>query len=163
MLTEATSRTSPMTGPHRTTRSSRSRLGPRAWIAVVMRRLLVDQLRRQRVACEVSADLDGAVVAAEPDAAPWWHNLEIGMLQQQLGRLSPDLRKTFELYSFGARSYKQIARELDIATPTVGSRINRARLLLRRWLIERAGATLVRGANGVVRKAAPHCDPLDCI
>jgi len=34
VLTEATSRTSPMTGPHRTTRSNRSRLGPRAWIAV---------------------------------------------------------------------------------------------------------------------------------
>jgi RNA polymerase sigma-70 factor (ECF subfamily) len=134
---------------------------PRAWIAVVVRRLLVDQLRRRRV--EVSAGGDGPVIAAEPDRAPWWESVEINILRQELDRLRPDLRRTFELYSFEARSYKQIARELNIAIPTVGSRINRARRLLRRWLIARLATMEGCGAHAGASRHAMYRGALDCI
>jgi RNA polymerase sigma factor (sigma-70 family) len=108
---------------------------PRAWIAVVLRRLVVDRLRRRRTAAEVPADC-AALPGAEPDAPPWWSDLPAGVLQRELGRLPPTLRETFELFSFQARSYQQIADQQNIAMGTVGTRINRARALLRRRLTE---------------------------
>lgn len=111
---------------------------PRAWLTLVLRRLLIDQLRRRRAAPEVLAPVDCAFAAHEPEASPWWCKLEVEVLRQELGCLRPEVRETFELFSFGARSYEQIARELNIAKPTVGSRISRARLQLRSRLLARA-------------------------
>lgn len=113
---------------------------PRAWIAVVLRRLLVDRLRRQRAAVEIPTDCAGLSVI-ELDAAPWWYELEVGAVRRELDHLPPALRETFELFTFRARSYQQIARELNIAKATVGTRISRARALLKRRLIARWAAT----------------------
>src|SRR5882672_5393153 len=87
---------------------------PHAWVAVVLRRLLVDRLRRRRAAAEVPAE-GMALAAVEPEPVPWWCNIELGVLRRELGRLPPALRETFELFSFQARSYQQIAGELNIA------------------------------------------------
>lgn len=106
---------------------------PRAWVTVVLRRLLVDRLRRRRAAAEVPAE-GMALAVVEPEPAPWWCDIEVGVLRRELGRLPPALRETFELFSFQARSYQQIACELNIAMGTVGTRISRARALLRRRL-----------------------------
>lgn len=123
---------------------------PRAWVTVVLRRLLVDRLRRRRTAAEVSAE--GVVLAVvEPDPAPWWCDLELGVLHRELGRLPPALRETFELFSFQARSYRQIAGELNIAPGTVGTRISRARALLRRRLSDHWAAGRGATAPGDVR------------
>lgn len=119
---------------------------PRAWITVVLRRLLVDRMRRRRAAAEVPADCAGFAMA-EPDAAPWWQQLEVGAVRRELGRLPPALRETFELFSFEARSYQQIAYQLNIATGTVGTRISRARALLRRRLIARWADAAPRGVR----------------
>lgn len=119
---------------------------PRAWITVVLRRLLVDRMRRRRAAAEVPADC-AALVITEPDAQPWWHTIEVGVVRRELGRLPPALRETFELFSFQARSYQQIAYQLNIAMGTVGTRISRARALLRRRLLERWTAGAPRGVR----------------
>ncbi|HEX8107067.1 MAG TPA: sigma factor-like helix-turn-helix DNA-binding protein, partial [Kofleriaceae bacterium] len=106
---------------------------PQAWVTVVLRRLVIDRLRRRRAAAEVPAE--GVVLAVvEPEPVPWWCDLELGVVRRELGRLPPALRETFELFSFQARSYQQIACELNIAMGTVGTRISRARALLRRRL-----------------------------
>lgn len=112
---------------------------PRAWVTVVLRRLLVDRLRRRRAAAEVPAE-GMALAVVEPEPAPWWCEIELGVLRRELGRLPPALRETFELFSFQARSYQQIACELNIATGTVGTRISRARALLRRRLSDHRAA-----------------------
>ena len=113
---------------------------PRAWVTVVLRRLLVDRLRRRRAAAEVPAE-GMALAVVEPEPAPWWCDIELGVLRRELRRLPPTLRETFELFSFQARSYQQIACELNIAMGTVGTRISRARALLRRRLSDhRVGA-----------------------
>ncbi|HEX3474103.1 MAG TPA: sigma-70 family RNA polymerase sigma factor [Kofleriaceae bacterium] len=130
----------------------------RAWVTVVLRRLVVDRLRRRRAAAEVSAE--GVVLAVvEPEPVPWWCDIELGVLRRELGRLPPALRETFELFSFQARSYQQIACELNIAMGTVGTRISRARALLRRrlrdhWAAGRGAADSVRIAPGGSRSQA---------
>jgi DNA-directed RNA polymerase specialized sigma24 family protein len=113
---------------------------------VVLRRLLVDRLRRRRSAAEVPADC-AAIAGSEPEAVPWWREIELGVLHRELGRLPPALRETFELFSFQARSYQQIACELNIAPGTVGTRISRARALLRRRLTEHRAGLATRGAG----------------
>jgi len=119
---------------------------PRAWITVVLRRLLVDRVRRRRAAAEVPTDC-AALATAEPEAQPWWQHIEVGVVRRELGRLPPALRETFELFSFQARSYQEIAYELNIAMGTVGTRISRARALLKRRLIERWGAAAPRSVR----------------
>lgn len=119
---------------------------PRAWVTVVLRRLLVDRLRRRRAAAEVPAE-GMALAVVEPEPAPWWCDIELGVLRRELGRLPPALRETFELFSFQARSYQQIACELNIAMGTVGTRISRARALLRRRLSDHQSS--VRMADSV--------------
>src|SRR4051812_27235673 len=114
-------------------RTPHAGVDPRAWVTVVLRRLLVDRLRRRRAAAEVPAE-GMALVVVEPEPMPWWCDIDLAVLRRELGRLPPALRETFELFSFQARSYQQIACELNIAMGTVGTRISRARALLRRRL-----------------------------
>jgi RNA polymerase sigma-70 factor (ECF subfamily) len=131
---------------------------PRGWVTVVLRRLLVDRLRRRRAAAEVPAE-GMALAVVEPEPVPWWCDLELGVVRRELGRLPPALRETFELFSFQDRSYQQIARELNIAMGTVGTRISRARALLRRrlsdhWVTGAGAADSVRLGRGGSRSQA---------
>jgi RNA polymerase sigma-70 factor (ECF subfamily) len=122
-------------------RMPRVGVDPRAWVTVVLRRLLVDRLRRRRAAAEVPAE-GMALAVVEPEPMPWWCDIELAVLRRELGRLPPALRETFELFSFQAWSYQQIACELNIAMGTVGTRISRARALLRRRLSDHRAADL---------------------
>jgi RNA polymerase sigma-70 factor (ECF subfamily) len=127
---------------------------PHAWITVVLRRLLVDRVRRRRAAAEVPADCT-ALAVLEPDTQPWWQQIEVGVVRRELGRLPPALRETFELFSFQARSYQQIAYQLNIAMGTVGTRISRARALLKRRLSERCAASVPRSVTVAARGSRP--------
>jgi RNA polymerase sigma-70 factor (ECF subfamily) len=127
---------------------------PHAWITVVLRRLLVDRVRRRRAAAEVSADCT-ALAVLEPDTQPWWQQIEVGVVRRELGRLPPALRETFELFSFQARSYQQIAYQLNIAMGTVGTRISRARALLKRRLSERCAASVPQSVTVAARGSRP--------
>jgi RNA polymerase sigma-70 factor (ECF subfamily) len=127
--------------------AQRAAVDPRAWVTVVLRRLLVDRLRRRRAAGEVPTE-GMALAVVEPEPGPWWCDIELGVVRRELGRLPPALRETFELFSFQARSYQQIACELNIAMGTVGTRISRARALLRRRLSDHWAAGRGAAANG---------------
>ena len=140
-------------------RTPRVGVDPRAWVTVVLRRLLVDRLRRRRAAAEVPAE-GMALAVVEPEPMPWWCDIELAVVRRELGRLPPALRETFELFSFQARSYQQIACALNIAMGTVGTRISRARALLRRRLSDhwaaggRAPADSARMVGGGSRSQA---------
>jgi RNA polymerase sigma-70 factor (ECF subfamily) len=56
------------------------------------------------------------------------------LLQAALQRLDPQLRAIFLLRELEGQSYREIARALDIAEGTVGSRLNRARRELKEHL-----------------------------
>lgn len=57
------------------------------------------------------------------------------MLELALADLEPDLRAIFLLREVEQLSYYEIALALDIAEGTVASRLNRARRLLREWIL----------------------------
>lgn len=113
---------------------------PRAWLVVVLRRLVIDRLRRQRASPEISIDC-ATVAAEERAAAPWWTDLDAKAIEHELSHLPPALRETFELFTFEAKSYREIATQLKIAMGTVGVRISRARALLKRRFTERGLAS----------------------
>jgi RNA polymerase sigma-70 factor (ECF subfamily) len=119
---------------------------PQAWMAVVLRRLMIDQLRRQRAAREVAVD-DAAALVVEREIGPWWHELDADIVERELSQLPATLRQTFALFTFEARSYEQIARDLKIAKGTVGTRISRARALLKQRLTERCASGEAVGMN----------------
>jgi RNA polymerase sigma factor (sigma-70 family) len=105
-------------------------------MSIVLRHLVYDRLRRQRVAATNAAQRVAAATYAE-DAVPWWCELDATAVRTELRHLSPPLRETFELFTFEARSYEDIARRLRVAESTVGVRISRARAALRQRLIAR--------------------------
>jgi len=58
------------------------------------------------------------------------------LLDRSLQRLEPDLRAIFLLREVENLSYREIASALDVSEGTVASRLNRARRLLRQYLVE---------------------------
>ncbi len=56
-----------------------------------------------------------------------------------LGQIEPTFARVYAMHAFEHRSYEQIASELAIERATVGTRLNRARVKLRRILVERFG------------------------
>lgn len=58
------------------------------------------------------------------------------LLDRSLQRLEPDLRAMFLLREVENLSYREIASALDVSEGTVASRLNRARRLLRQYLVE---------------------------
>jgi len=58
------------------------------------------------------------------------------LLEKALARLEPDLRAVFVLREVETRSYREIAEAMQISEGTVASKLNRARRLLREYLIE---------------------------
>jgi DNA-directed RNA polymerase specialized sigma24 family protein len=107
---------------------------------VVLRRLVIDRLRRRRTSRLIFSERVDQV-AVETQAAPWWHDLEVDTVEGELAHLPSALRDTFRMFCFEARDYKQIARQQNVAIGTVGARISRARALLRQRLSERGAAT----------------------
>jgi RNA polymerase sigma-70 factor (ECF subfamily) len=58
------------------------------------------------------------------------------LLEQALQQIDPELRAIFLLREVEQLSYDEIAKVLNIAVGTVGSRLNRARSVLREALLE---------------------------
>lgn len=58
------------------------------------------------------------------------------LMERALAQLSPELRAIFVLREVQKLSYREIADTLEIKEGTVGSRLNQARLQLRKHLVE---------------------------
>jgi RNA polymerase sigma-70 factor, ECF subfamily len=73
-----------------------------------------------------------------PDRAPAHtrRSEEAELLESALGRLDPELRSLFLLREVEQMSYREIASVLQINEGTVGSRLNRAREMLQKNLLE---------------------------
>lgn len=107
----------------------------RAWLCCIVRNLYRDRLRRLSREVLV-ADYDQSPAWA-PERRPSWALVSDDDLALALASLQPQYHQTYVLYAVGGQSYQEIARRLHVSSSTVGTRILRARLLLREFLEKR--------------------------
>ena len=115
----------------------------RAWLCCIVRNLYRDRLRRLSREVLV-ADYDQSPAWA-PERRPSWALVSDDDLALALASLQPQYQETYVLYAVGGQSYQEIARHLQISSSTVGTRILRARVLLREFLAQRIDA---QGSGG---------------
>jgi RNA polymerase sigma-70 factor, ECF subfamily len=113
---------------------------PRAWMSVVLRNLLIDQLRRHRTAPPSFGDCSW-LPAPEREPRPWWLELDSAAVTCLLDELPRAQRTTFELFELEGKSYDEISRQLSITKSTVGVHVHRARARLRKLLAARCSCT----------------------
>ena len=65
---------------------------------------------------------------------------ELDDLHAAIAELPDDVRETYRLFALERKPYAEIAKRLDIAGATVGTRIHRARRHLRDLLARKVGA-----------------------
>jgi len=107
----------------------------RAWLCCIVRNLYRDRLRRLSREVLV-ADYDQTPAWA-PERRPSWALVSDDDLARALASLQPQYQETYVRYAVGGQSYQEIARQLQVSSSTVGTRILRARLLLRQFLSRR--------------------------
>jgi RNA polymerase sigma-70 factor (ECF subfamily) len=115
----------------------------RAYLATIMHNLFIDRCRaaKRRPSPEPLDDAAHAssVIAIETGEEPAWTRVTLDDVREALAQIDPTFARVYMLHAFEHRSYEQIANELAIERATVGTRLNRARVKLRRILVERFG------------------------
>ena len=109
------------------------------WLTRLTRNLLIDHYRRTRLdrATDSIEDrlphLEQATTSSRTDSVLAGREAA-EVLQQALGKLSPDLRETVILRDVEELEYREIAEVLNVPEGTVKSRLNRGRAELARVL-----------------------------
>ena len=103
-----------------------------AWIRTIMQRLVIDQWRRRGRYRNVELQ-DHDLLTPEPEDVPLWAQFDIQDVRQAVSRLREPIRTTFRL-SMEGRSYTEIVAMQNIPLATVGTRLRRGRLQVKRLL-----------------------------
>jgi RNA polymerase sigma-70 factor, ECF subfamily len=114
---------------------------PRAWLATIMHNMFIDRCRsQQRQPAQVPLDDHIESVRSIDDAdEPAWGRTTLEDVRAALDHIDPTFARVYRLHAFEHRSYEQIAASLGIEKITVGTRLNRARKLLRQVLVKQLG------------------------
>jgi RNA polymerase sigma-70 factor (ECF subfamily) len=91
------------------------------------------QFRRRQVRTKCAMPADDP---ADPSAPHTRRTEQQDLVERALAQLVPELRAVFVLREIEGLSYREIAAALQIEEGTVGSRLNHARELLRKRLVE---------------------------
>lgn len=110
----------------------------RSWMVTILHNLFIDRCRRSRRTPRTETLDDVELAAPEPAAPPAWAHVTDQQVARALTTLAPEFRRVYELHAAG-RSYDEIAAELQIAKPTVGTRLIRARKKLKDALLREIG------------------------
>lgn len=113
-------------------------VNPRSWLVTILNNLFVDRCRRQARERRIEMPIDqlGDVLPqAVHEVAPAWAAVTIEHLEEALGEVREEFRVAYRMHALDGRSYKEIARALQIPPSTVGTRIARARRQLRELLV----------------------------
>jgi RNA polymerase sigma-70 factor (ECF subfamily) len=111
----------------------------RSWLVAILHNLFIDRCRKTRRTPRTETLDDVEVAAPEPSAPPTWSTVTPQQLDAALATIGAEFRRVYLLHAQG-RSYDQIAAELNIAKPTVGTRLIRARRKLKDALMREIGA-----------------------
>lgn len=112
---------------------------PRGWMVTILHNLHIDRCRQRarrlpHVPCETVL-----LLAPEPTEPPAWSEITPDELRDAASQLSDELRSTYVMFALEGRSYVDIAAALGIPKATVGTRLLRARVQLKRILSARLG------------------------
>jgi RNA polymerase sigma-70 factor (ECF subfamily) len=111
----------------------------RAWLCRILRNYHCDLLRRSSRETLVD-DEDVQFATPVSEERPHWAMVSDDDLALALASLQPQYQRAYVLHALEGRSYGEIAQVLHVPCSTVGTRILRARLLLRAFLLERIEA-----------------------
>jgi RNA polymerase sigma-70 factor (ECF subfamily) len=107
------------------------------WLKCLMRNLHVDELRRPGQPSRQRLTPLDEIPEQPPEPLPLWRLVEDEDVNEVLPTLPSDLRATWDLHHRGDLDQKEIAARLQIARPTVATRIFRARAALKEAVIAR--------------------------
>jgi len=117
---------------------SRLEVGPkaRAWLGTVMRHRFIDGRRRSRGASlEEEVERGGERWAApEAEEEPAWAKVTAEQHRAAVEQLPGELRDVYRMKAVEGLSYQEISKRLQVAAPTVGTRLLRARKHLKELL-----------------------------
>lgn len=126
------------------------------WVTRIMANLAADQWRKAKKWAPAKIAPD-ALAAPIPDDEPEWVGLSQKDVKEAVRKLSPRVRRVFELHHDWQLGYAAVARQLGLPLGTVCTRLHRARRKLRELLSlaltgsGSKGATQRRGA-GTIRR-----------
>jgi len=110
----------------------------RAWLYAIMQNLYLDRCRAQARRKYVPLDDDTLICAPEEHAeADGWQALGLDVIRRCVNELDPRLRGAYELCVEQGLSLSSAAAHLGVPSPTVGTRVHRARKRLRILLEQR--------------------------
>jgi RNA polymerase sigma-70 factor, ECF subfamily len=110
----------------------------RGWLFTILTHVFIDRVRMMRSAPEAeSGTVDRIAAATESADTGPWDRLTGDDLRSAVVRLPDDAREVYLAHCIHGKPYAAIAEELGIPRGTVGTRLLRARRLLRRMLSER--------------------------
>ncbi len=110
--------------------------GLRRWLYTVMGNLHVDRCRfRLRAKVLALSDELTPAVSTDDGDEPAWRSVDHAQVEHCVTQLEPPFREAFVLYEFEGLSLSDIARKLQVAVGTAGTRVHRARRRLRVLLL----------------------------
>ena len=115
---------------------------PGGWLATMMHNLFIDRCRAEarRPPHEPIEDHhDNITPIHVTGLEPAWSRATMADLYAALDAISPTYREVYALHTFERLTYEAIAERLQINRITVGTRLTRARLELRKVLMARLG------------------------
>jgi RNA polymerase sigma-70 factor (ECF subfamily) len=116
------------------------------WLYRIAVNAAVDLAKRRKRRSHVSLDNQDSPLAASipsdgpPPAAGGERSEMVALVREGIAALPEPFRSILVMREYGDLSYEQLAETLAVPKGTVESRLFRARMRLRDWLVERLGA-----------------------
>ncbi len=109
----------------------------KAWAAVIMRNLYINEYRKIKKRKESAATADRMVLSASSDTVnnEGEQNLTLDFVYQKVESLREPVKTVFKLYLDGFH-YQEIAKQLHLPLGTVKSQIHSARKILKKQVRE---------------------------
>jgi len=127
------------------------------WLNRIMSNTFRDDYRARLVRRSVPFDsrLEDCLADKGQTDQPLWRYVDDELVRESIGRLPAPMGRLVELHLAGT-SYTEMAQRLEVPMGTVCSRLRRARLRLRGWLLDHEGNGSRGAAAGAARATHPR-------
>ncbi len=117
----------------RTTATLRDPTRARTWLLQIVTTTFIDRVRRERRQ-PVQVEVVDEMPAQDPDPLSPWEQVTQDDLRAAVERLPDDVRETYRMFAVEGLDHTAISTAQQVKRSTVGTRIHRARKLLRALL-----------------------------